>query len=157
MIARTTSMNSDEERRWLRKAICRSCGFCGNGKAGSGKRKSLRMPKQTVSHKSSGTNEVEGALEDDGGGGGNNLFDGGFGDDSDVAACNGLLESLEEGARLAEGNVGAEVSLDLSEEKVNGLVCFSLVWVGWEVQIQLRLGRDWNWEWRKHGENLVGY
>ncbi|KAK7268079.1 hypothetical protein RIF29_20765 [Crotalaria pallida] len=64
------------------------------------------------------TNEIEGELLANGGGeGGDDLFDGGFGEDIDVTACCGLLE---EGARLAKGIIGAEVSLDLSE---------GLVWI----------------------------
>lgn len=69
-----------------------------------------------VGSETSGTNKVKGKLFGDGGGGRrDDLFDGRFGKDGNVAASSGLLESLEESARLAEGIVGAEVRLDLSE------------------------------------------
>ena len=58
-----------------------------------------------------GADEVEGKLLADGrGGGGDDFLDGSLGD---VATCGELLEGLEEGARLAEGVVGAKVGLDL--------------------------------------------
>lgn len=78
-----------------------------------------------VGSETGGTNKVKGKLFGDGGGGrGDDLFDGGFGKDGDVAASSGLLESLEESARLAEGIVGAEVRLDLSEQNVHFTSCF---------------------------------
>jgi len=58
--------------------------------------------------------EVKGELlADNEGGGGDYFLDSSLGDDGDVATHGGLLEGLEEGAKLAE------VSLDLGEEDVH--------------------------------------
>lgn len=65
-------------------------------------------------------NKVEGEFfADSGGGSCDDFFDGGFGDDGDVAAGGGLLESLKESAGLAESVVGAEVRLDLSKKDIH--------------------------------------
>jgi len=77
-----------------------------------------RLPE--VGGEAGGVDEVEGELLADGGGrGGNDFLDNSLGDDGDVATRGGLLEGLEEGARLAEGVVRAEVDLDLGKEDVH--------------------------------------
>ena len=73
-----------------------------------------------VGGETSGADEIEGELFGDGGGrGSDDFFDGGFGEDGNVATGGGLLEGLEESSGLAEGVVGSEVGLDLSVEDVH--------------------------------------
>lgn len=70
-----------------------------------------------------GTDEIEGELFGDGGGRRSyDFFDGGFGEDGNVASGGGLLKGLEESSGLTECIVGSEVRLDLREEYVHDLI-----------------------------------
>nr|POE75359.1 hypothetical protein CFP56_19075 [Quercus suber] len=73
-----------------------------------------------IGGETSGADEIEGKLFGDGGGkGSDDFFDGGFGEDGNVATGSKLLKGLEESSGLAEGVVGAEVGLDPSVEDVH--------------------------------------